>query len=655
MTALTALLLAAAPADLTGYRPGPVTAAQTGDTLVVEWKDEAARPWRAAFSLDPAAPLVRELGPLRDATPLYTVTTGRRRGSWDAFFDHPGRRPEEVRTAAGEFRLTAARLRTTGNRLEVRFEGLRLGAFSGAIAYTFFPGSRLVEQEAVVSTADSDVAYFYDAGVRFPAQGPRLSWYDTAGKLQTAAPEPGYATLAVRYRALAAGLVSGSLAVFPGPHQYFFARDVTNNLGHLWRRAAPGLLELGVRQLADDGTRFYPWMNAPPGTEQRLSLFLMLSPAAPAAVLDDVLRYTRRDRFARLPGYQTLATHWHFAYTVWAMRNGFDTVPFFKPTLQDMGVDIAMIMDFHGDGHPQDSGPLRLEELDAFFRACRRHSDSRFLILPAEEANVHLGGHWALFFPKPVWWHMRRPEGRQLVTTDSQRGPVYATGNARDLLELVRREEGLMWQTHPRTKGSTGYPDLIRTTDYFLDPRYLGAGWKQMPSDLSSPRLGERGFRLMDDMQNWGLDKRLLAEVDVFKIDETHELYAHMNINYLRLPTLPSFDDWSAVAAVLRRGDYFVTTGEVLIPEHAIERRGATTRVQARLQWTFPLRLAEVVWGDGERTRRHTVPLEETAAFGEHSYQWDIPAGDWKWMRLAAWDAAGNGAFTMPVRQAREK
>lgn len=650
--ALAVVARAAVPVDLSGYRPGPVRVEQRGDDLVVSWADEASRPWRAVFSLDPAAPLIRELGPLRSAVPLYAVTTGKRRVSWDAFFDHPGRRPEEIQSGTGELRLAGARVTSIGNRVEVLFDGLRLGLFSGGVAYTFFPGSRLVQQEAVVRTAEPDVAYFYDAGIR-TAGAASLTYYDTSGRLQNAKPAPGYATLAVRYRTLAAGLGAGSLAVFPAPHQYFFARDVTNNLGYLWRRATPEALELGIRQWADDGTRFYPWMNAPPGAEQRMSLFLLPSGGAAEGALADVLRYTNQDRFPKLEGYQTLATHWHFAYTMTALREGFDRVPSFKPVLKNMGVNVAMIMDFHGDGHPADTGEVRLRELDGFFRACREQSDAEFLILPSEEANVHLGGHWALFFPKPVHWYMRRPEGRPFVASDPKRGNVYSTGDWRDMLELIRRENGLMWHTHPRTKGSTGYPDLVRHTEYFLDPRYIGAGWKQMPSDLSSPRQGERALKLLDDMNNWGLPKRLLGEVDVFKIDETHELYAHMNVNYLRLARLPSFDDWSPVAEALRQGDYFVTTGEVLVPEHTIEAAGASTRVKARVRWTFPLRLAEVVWGDGTYTKRHTIPLHETAQFGEASYDWTVPAGDWTWMRLAVWDVAANGAFTMPVRRTR--
>ena len=46
-----------------------------------------------------------------------------------------------------------------------------------------------------------------------------------------------------------------------------------------------------------------------------------------------------------------------------------------------------------------------------------------------------------------------------------------------------------------------------------------------MPADLSRPRLGERVLDLLDDMANWGR-KYVLGEVDVFKIDHTHELTA---------------------------------------------------------------------------------------------------------------------------------
>ena len=77
-----------------------------------------------------------------------------------------------------------------------------------------------------------------------------------------------------------------------------------------------------------------------------------------------------------------------------------------------MGINVAITCDFHGDGHPQDLTDLRLQELEAYYRMCRRQSDSQFLLIPSEEANVILGGHWTVTFPKPVYWFMgKKTEG----------------------------------------------------------------------------------------------------------------------------------------------------------------------------------------------------------------------------------------------------
>jgi hypothetical protein len=67
---------------------------------------------------------------------------------------------------------------------------------------------------------------------------------------------------------------------------------------------------------------------------------------------------------------------------VQAMERGFDWVPPFKPAMQNVGVDSAMIMDFHGDGHPADLTEVRPHELDQYYKACRAQSDSHFLLIP---------------------------------------------------------------------------------------------------------------------------------------------------------------------------------------------------------------------------------------------------------------------------------
>jgi len=480
-----------------------------------------------------------------------------------------------------------------------------------------------------------------------------VTYYDTDGRLQHATLNGLQAErvpIQARYRTVALAAAGGSVAVLPSPHQYFFPRDFTSNLGFVWYRAWRGRTALGIRQLRDENWQYYPWMNAPPGTSQHMSVFFLLSSGAPEAALAHVLRYTNSERFPPLDGYKTLSTHWHLADTVQALANGFSWTPPFKPVLKDMGVNASVIMDFHGDGHPDDVSDLRLHELDSYFRALRAQSDADFLLIPAEEANVHLGGHWALVFPKPVYWFMSRPADRTFAAAHPKYGTVYNVGNAHEMLDLVRREHGYMYQTHPRTKGSTGYPDKIRGTDYFQDSSYVGAGWKALPSDLSSPRLGDRAFDLLDELNNQGLHKRLLGEVDVFQFDHTHELYAHMNINYVRLDRLPPFERWGEALAPVAEGAFFTTTGEVLLPEVNLGASSAGEIVaKLRARWTFPLRFGEIVWGDGQTTHHETIELANTREFGSETFEWRAAAAGWKWARVAVWDVAGNGAFVNPV------
>ncbi len=664
----TAMADTAVPVDSSAYRAGRVVANVSDSAVEVTWRDAADQEWHATFRRDPAKPLIESVRAgdrpvLRDVRPYLTVETGIRRKGWNAFFDHPPEHPEGTSAFVGRLALDRIRLESIGDRLRVHCGTLTAGPFTGTLVYTFFAGSRLVQQQAVAETAEPNVAYLYDAGIEFSApeqleigrnMDTSVAYYDTNGQMRTETAnglQPERVPFKVRYRALATSAGHGSVAAFPAPHQYFFPRDFTSNLSQNWHRSWRGRVSLGIRQLRDTNWRFYPWANAPPGSRQFMSLFLLLGDGEPTALLEEVLEYTNRDIFPELDGFQTLASHFHLAYTVQAVEKGPDWTPPFKPVLQGMGVDAAIIMDFHGDGHPRDLTELRLKELDDFFRACERQSGKDFLLIPSEEANVHFGGHWGLIFPKPVYWWMNRPEGGTFTARHSKYGTVYSVAGASELLDLVRREDGWMYQTHARTKGSTGYPDAIRNTEHFRDDRYFGAGWKAMPADLSSPRLGERALQLVDDMHNWGMDKRLLGEVDVFQFDHTHEVYAHMNVNYVKVDGLPSFRNYGRLLESMRRGDFFVTTGEVLLPSWSISGGEDVIEVALEVRGTFPLQFAEVVWGDGRSTQRHLIDLSDTRQFHAGSYNWNVRAPGWEWARVAVWDVAANGAFVNPVRQ----
>jgi hypothetical protein len=49
------------------------------------------------------------------------------------------------------------------------------------------------------------------------------------------------------------------------------------------------------------------------------------------------------------------------------------------------------------------------------------------------------------------------------------------------MLDLIRREGGYAYQSHPRTKGSTGFPDKIKETAHFRDSRYWELAGKRCP------------------------------------------------------------------------------------------------------------------------------------------------------------------------------
>ena len=282
------------------------------------------------------------------------------------------------------------------------------------------------------------------------------------------------------------------------------------------------------------------------------------------------------------------------------------------------------------------------------------------LLLPGEEPNVQLGGHWISLFPKPVNWTLNRSAGKPFVEEIEGYGKVYHVGSPADVLRLFKAERGLMWTAHPRIKSSFGFPDQYKDTEFFRSERFLGGAWKAMPADLSRPTLGWRVLDLLDDMCNWGAKKHALGEVDTFRMEPDFETYAHMNINYLRLTKLPRYDDgWQPVLDALRGGEFFTTTGEVLIPEFTVGgrqsgqtlelARNATPVLEANLEWTFPLAFAEIISGDGRKVFRQRIDLTDTESFGTRKLRLPVNLKGRSWVRFETWDIAANGAFTQPV------
>ena len=278
---------------------------------------------------------------------------------------------------------------------------LTAGSFTGEWQLTFYAGASLVHVEAVISTQEPVRAFLYDAGLmRENLVAPRLVWCDTEGALRHATPDSKTEDthLAVRYRTIVAETPAGSVACFPPPHQYFFPRQSTENQKTAWygrhHRGLEGRSGFGIRQTERGGGRSVPWFNAPPGTFQRLGVFYLLCRGPAKDALEESLKFTNRDRFRHLDGYQTFTSHYHMAIATASMdaeaRGRAPSTPDFVRMFKDMGVSMVHLAEFHGDGHPQDPGPLRLPELQAMFDECRRLSDRELLLLPGEETNVYL-------------------------------------------------------------------------------------------------------------------------------------------------------------------------------------------------------------------------------------------------------------------------
>jgi hypothetical protein len=215
----------------------------------------------------------------------------------------------------------------------------------------------------------------------------------------------------------------------------------------------------------------------------------------------------------------------------------------------------------------------------------------------------------------------------------------------------------MMAMPHPRTKNNTGYPDGYKDKAFFKDAHYAAYGYRWgMGIDRSERRLCElRCLPLLDETSNWFANdptppKYIMAISEVQAQAPGDDIYSSAPVNYLKLDTLPKPDDTSSIIRTIERGDFFVSTGEVLIPSYSVQGTGNQRKIVADVEWTFPLDFVEVVWGDGQRTDRQIISTTEATGFGQRHFEIPFDATGKKWVRFAAWDVAGNGALVQPIK-----
>lgn len=683
---------AQARVDLSHFNSsGTASVAVSGEHLTIAWDAGKGAQGQADLDLRDSEPLFSRIAIgegkgdsaviARHLDPVFILTVGKRKltpeKGWLIFFDNPYRRPYDAYRL--ELDKRQARVVSEGSRTRVVLSGAKAGPFTGDLEITFFGGSPLFKIDAVMSTNRDSVAVVYDAGLiaRTPWDKDRwnnvnpfgsLHWEDvqgTARELTRAANPMQSVNLAVRYRTMVASSGRGSLAVFPPPHQYFFPEDNCYNMAFVWygrnyRDMIPQF-GIGIRQELEGDKRFVPWFNAPPGSRQHMSFFCLVGSRGGRATLEAVKAYTHQDKYVPLPGYYTMTSHYHTEPEMDALKGKpLSEIGQFVTAFKDVGVDIVHLASFHGVGHPEGPDSLRLRELETSFQLARRWSGHGFLLLPGEEPDHFFGGHWISLFPRPVYWVMSRKTGQPFVEQNARYGKVYHVGDVADMTRLLDAENGLVWTSHPRIKGSVGYPDGYKNEDFYKSDRFLGAAWKALPADLSHSVLGKRALDVLNDMENWGQKKYMLGEGDMFKMLPQYELYGNMNINYLQMDSLPSFDEgWQSVLNTLRAGRFFVTTGEVLITRFSaggktsgetltLDKSGKANLI-VDLSWTFPMNYLKITSGDGNKVYEKVIPMSDSRSFGHQVFNISLDLKNRKWVRVAAWDVAADGAFTQCV------
>jgi hypothetical protein len=707
--------------SLTEYKARPgLTATVQGGVVVVAWTGRDGTELRTRFAINNGQPTIRDLA-VRDnrgawktlgenLTPEYRTTTGVRRMSeqqaaslralgmaitsevieknkwyafWDAPLEVPGthsgettphniglpRKPEEIRHATASFHADSCTVKTDGERIEVTFPGLSMGIFSGNLRFTVYRGTNLIRMEAMARTEEPSVAYKYEAGLSGFSTDlvPRIAWHDTGGHPQQyffgGPRNETAAALKAASRVLVAEGESRSLAVFTPPHTFFFTREVDTNLGYVWyRKDNDKQFAMGIRQPDREESEQYrdnfALFNAPPGTWQRMAVYFYADTTAAETTRNAVLAFTHSDTFKPLPGYKTFVNHFHLDFTGRLRQMGsLDTPLQDLAAMRALNLNIVGLSDFHFELARTDPGPLRFKDQRDYFEGCRHASDKDFLVLPWEEPSVFFGGHYNILWPRNVYWSKVRTADQQFTEKDPVYGKVYHTGSAGDVQAMIGAEDAYWYHAHPRTKGTTGYPDAVFNQPWIKNDRYLGVAFKPgMGMDLSEQRLCEwRCFDAIDTMNNQNANsglrpKYIIADIDTYKKGPEDDLYPNFPVNYLKLSRVPGpEEDWTPILRALRDGDFFVTTGEILITNYAVEGGGNKRTVSADVEWTFPLEFVELVWGDGKNVDRQIIPAKDLPPFGTKHFSIPFSATGRSWVRFAVWDSAGDGAFVQPL------
>ena len=726
--------------DLTKYKTQPgLEATVSNNMLEIIWNGEKNTQVKLQLTIENGVPTIKEMAIQEvgekwqligsDLTPEYRIVSGIRRVTqqqtepleklgveltadvldeikWDAFWDaplyiddkpqtkragsipasepfanHPGmpRKPEEIKRSNATFNSSTCKVVTNGARLEIIFDNVEAGIFSGYIQFDVFKGSNLMRQMLVAKTEKTSAAFKYDTGLKGLSANPegKLVWRDLVNRWQqhlmsgTINDKP--VIIRSNNRLIAAEFEQGAISAFPPPHSFYWARESEENLGYGWyRKDTESSFSLGIRQAElEANPEFYQnfaLYSARPGKWQRMPVFYYISSKSGKDAIEKALAFTHGDVYKALPGYKIMGHHYHVGMMkrIWESEN---ETPYLNDieTMKGIGVDIFSIIDGVRGPARHDRGEAYIDELHEYYEAAKMYSNDNFLLMPSDENSTggrppFLGGHYDILPSKPIYWRPQRKEGQPVIESHPKYGTVYNLGTPEDMTVMTEHANVLLSLPHPNTKGSTGYPEAFKDKPHFLHENYNSLGYRWgMGIDASEIRLGEYRFlTLWDQTNNWmaqsGAAPKFALAISEARSDKGNrgrppydDAYGMSPVNYLKLDKVPGVDDMSPIIEVLKKGDYFITSGEVLIPFYEVKGDGNQKTIVADVEWTFPLEFVEVVWGDGEKTERQIISTTDLLPFGKKRFEIPFDSTGKKWVRFAAWDVATNGALVQPV------
>ena len=398
--------------DLESYDPAcGVSVRADGQALFMQWRTPEGAT-ELTLNLEEDGPLVRSIAVddgtpepvivLRDANPITVLSIAERdlkkRDGWTIFFDRVSNKPSKSEQLV--LTLRSATVRSVGQRCVVDLDHLEGRSFSGKLRFTIYSGCDLIHVQAVVQTQQNARALLYHAGLTCSPRGKSISWIGLDDQQhRTVAKSRPAANQKVRHRTIAMETETGTVAVFPPPHRYFYPLDEAYNLGFTWWGTdfmnQVSSFGLGIRQDLQGDRRWVPWFNAPPGSEQRLDVFWLPSSERGAELMERVKAYTHSDRFPEIDGHKTFTSHYHIEHAtryldqVAAKQSpGVPTAleePEFVDVFKDSGIQIVHLAEFHNR-----LGRLRRDPAQTFpllkllHDECARLSEDEFLLLPVK-------------------------------------------------------------------------------------------------------------------------------------------------------------------------------------------------------------------------------------------------------------------------------